>query len=172
LTVISQTAEYALRSVVFLGSQVGQPVTTQRIAAATQVPVGYLSKVLQALGKAGLVDAQRGLRGGYMLSRRPDELTMLEVINAVDPLERIGLCPLGRPGHAGKLCSLHGRLDEAIARIESVFRQTTVEQLLAEQGAGRDPLCEVVPGVEMDPVERRTAASAEGDGQLPQGAGE
>ena len=59
---ISQTAEYALRSVVFLGSQVGQPVTTQRIAVATQVPVGYLSKVLQGLGKAGLVDAQRGLR--------------------------------------------------------------------------------------------------------------
>jgi len=52
--VISQTAEYALRSVVYLGSQAGQPVTTQRIAAATQVPAGYLSKVLQGLGRAGL----------------------------------------------------------------------------------------------------------------------
>jgi Rrf2 family protein len=172
LTVISQTAEYALRSVVFLGSQVGQPVTTLRIAAATRVPVGYLSKVLQALGRAGLVDAQRGLRGGYVLSRRPDELTMLDVINAVDPLERIALCPLGRPAHAGNLCSLHRRLDEAMALIESRFGQTTVEQLLAEQGAGRSPLCEVVPGFEMGPVERRTATSAEEDGRLPQGAGE
>lgn len=50
---ISQTAEYALRAVVYLGSQTGQPTTTQRIAAATQVPVGYLSKVMQSLGGPG-----------------------------------------------------------------------------------------------------------------------
>lgn len=61
---ISHRAEYALRSVVFLGSHVGQPMTTQRIAVATGVPVGYLSKVLQALGRARVVNARRGLRGG------------------------------------------------------------------------------------------------------------
>ena len=168
---ISQTAEYALRSVVFLGSQVGQPVTTQRIAAATGVPVGYLSKVLQALGKAGLVDAQRGLRGGYALARRPDDVTMLDVINAVDPLERIALCPLGRPVSEGHLCSLHRRLDEAIALVESLFRQTTVEQLVARQGPGQNPLCELVQVVETGAIERRTATIAEGDGRHSQGTG-
>jgi Rrf2 family transcriptional regulator, nitric oxide-sensitive transcriptional repressor len=145
--VISQTAEYALRSVVFLGSQVGQPVTTQRIAAGTQVPAGYLSKVLQALGKAGLVDAQRGLRGGYMLARPLGELTVLEVINAVDPLKRIVECPLGLAAHAGHLCSLHRRLDEGIGLIESLYQQTTIDQLLAEPGTGQNPLCEALPGL-------------------------
>jgi Rrf2 family transcriptional regulator, nitric oxide-sensitive transcriptional repressor len=172
LTVISQTAEYALRSVVFLGSQVGQPVTTQRIAVATQVPVGYLSKVLQGLGKAGLVDAQRGLRGGYVLARRPDELTMLDVINAVDPLERIALCPLGQPGHAGNLCSLHRRLDESIAMIEALFQRTTIEQLLSERGATRNPLCEAVPGLEVGAIGRGTAPCADGDEAPHQGSGE
>lgn len=143
---ISQTAEYALRSMVYLGSQIGQPVTTQRIAAATRVPVGYLSKVLQALGRAGLVDAQRGLKGGYALARPVDKLTILEVINAVDPLERITCCPLGLPAHGGRLCSLHRRLDEALGLIESLYAKTTIEQLLNEQGMHQAPLCEPVSG--------------------------
>jgi Rrf2 family protein len=139
--------------VVYLGSQVGQPVTTQRIAAATQVPAGYLSKVLQALGRAGLVDAQRGLKGGYALARPLDELTILDVINAVDPLERITRCPLGMAAHEGNLCSLHRRLDRAIELIESLYRQTTVEQLLVEQGNGEGPLCELHAGGEAGALE-------------------
>jgi Rrf2 family protein len=166
LNVISQTAEYALRSVVYLGSQIGQPVTTHRIAAATRVPVGYLSKVLQALGRAGLVDAQRGLRGGYVLARPLDELTILDVINAVDPLERITRCPLGLAAHAGSLCSLHRRLDEAMALIESLFKQTSIEQLLAERGASENPLCETIRGVELGPTERGAASRADGDRSL------
>jgi Rrf2 family nitric oxide-sensitive transcriptional repressor len=149
--VISQTAEYALRSVIFLGSQVGQPVTTQRIAAATLVPVGYLSKVLQSLGKAGLVDAQRGLRGGYMLARPPGELTVLEVIHAVDPPKRIVECPLGRVIHEGNLCALHRCLDEGIGLVESLYRQTTIEQLVAEVETGQNPLCETRKDVTTTP---------------------
>ena len=141
---ISQTAEYALRAVVFLGSQEGRPATTQRIAADTKVPAGYLAKVLQALGRAGLVDAQRGLHGGYALARPLDELTVLEVVNAVDPLQRIHHCPLGLAAHRENLCSLHRRLDEGIALIESLFEQTTVGQLLAEGGTSPNPLCAVV----------------------------
>jgi Rrf2 family transcriptional regulator, nitric oxide-sensitive transcriptional repressor len=158
--VISQTAEYALRAVVFLGSQVGRPITTQRIAAATQVPVGYLSKVLQALGKAGLVEAQRGLRGGYVLARSPDELTVLDVINSVDPLQRITGCPLGLKAHGGTLCSLHRRIDEGIARIESLFQGTTIDQLLDGREPGRNPLCEAALGV---------PASAGADGEVVSG---
>ena len=60
---ISRTAEYALRAVVVLGSSPGGPLTTHQIAEQTRVPSGYLSKVLQALGRAGLVEAERGLRG-------------------------------------------------------------------------------------------------------------
>lgn len=147
---ISQTAEYALRAVVFLGSQVGRPVTTQRVAAATQVPVGYLSKVLQALGKAGLVDAQRGLRGGYVLARPLDELTVLDVVNSVDPLQRIACCPLGLREHGQELCALHRRLDEGIAMVESLFQGTTIDQLLDGRAPGRSPLCEVVAAVAVD----------------------
>jgi hypothetical protein len=59
-----------------------------------------------------------------------------------DPLERITRCPLGAADHQGNLCSLHRRLDKAIELVESLYRQTTVAQLLVERGTSRGPLCE------------------------------
>ena len=139
---ISQTAEYALRAIVMLGSNPGSPRTTQQIAEETRVPCGYLSKVLQALGRAGLVEGQRGLYGGFVMSRSLDELTILDVINAVDPLKRINRCPLGLAQHGDSLCPLHRRLDEGVAQLEALFGGTTIGKLLAEQDPGQ-PLCEV-----------------------------
>ena len=78
----SQTAEYALRAVVWLANNDDAPMTTNQIAKATQVPPDYLSKVLWALGRSGLVHAQRGKNGGFTLTRPADELSILDVINA------------------------------------------------------------------------------------------
>jgi Rrf2 family transcriptional regulator, nitric oxide-sensitive transcriptional repressor len=139
---ISRTAEYALRAVVMLGSNPGRLRTTQQLAEQTRVPSGYLSKVLQALGRAGLVEAQRGLYGGFVLSRPLDEMTILDVINAVDPLKRIERCPLGIATHGNRLCALHRRLDQGIAQIKALYGATTVGQLLDEQNPCQ-PLCEL-----------------------------
>ncbi len=140
---ISQTAEYALRAVVVLGSQHGRPMTTQEIATVSRVPSNYLSKVLQGLGKAGLVEARRGLRGGYVLSRTLDLLTMYDIVQAVDPVKRIKECPLRLSAHSSRLCVLHQRLDEAAALLESCFKQTTIASLLNDPGGAPipGPLC-------------------------------
>ena len=63
---ISQTAEYALRAMVFLAMR-ESAATNEQIAQVTKVPPGYLSKILQQLGKAKLVSSQRGLGGGFVL---------------------------------------------------------------------------------------------------------
>jgi Rrf2 family protein len=139
----SQTAEYALRAVVYLASQEGTPRTTQEIAQATRVPTGYLSKVMQGLGRKHLVQSQRGLHGGFILSRPSDELTVLDVIEAVDPIRRIRSCPLGIKGHIN-LCPLHRRLDNAMKLVEDALRKTTIAELLTEPERARGipiPLC-------------------------------
>lgn len=141
---ISQTAEYALRAVVALGARPDQPLTTQQIANATKVPAGYLSKVLQALGKAGFVEARRGLHGGYVLSKPLDELTVFDVVNAVEPLKRIEHCPLRLAAHTVHLCALHRRLDDAFALTAAVFKETTIGALLAEPNPSQ-PLCDLTP---------------------------
>lgn len=136
---LSQTAEYALRAVVFLGEQYGSPCTTREIAEATQVPNGYLSKVLQALNRGGLVRSQRGLHGGFQLRSSPADVSLLDVLEVVEPLRRVRSCPLGLPEHAERLCPLHQRLDDAVAMLERCFRTTSVADLIVD-GQQLNPL--------------------------------
>jgi Rrf2 family protein len=139
--VLSQTVEYALRAVVFLAGQCPHARTTHEIAAATRVPAPYLSKVLQALRRAQIVHSQRGIGGGVSLAVPPESLTILAVVNAVEPLQRIKSCPLGLAAHGVRLCPLHKRLDNALALMEQAFGETTLAEVLAEPSASV-PLCD------------------------------
>lgn len=144
---LSQTAEYALRAAVHLGRSFGSPQTTRQIADATRVPAGYLSKILQLLNRAGLVESQRGLHGGFTLGRPPTDVTVYDVLQAVDPMRRIDACPLGLT-HTSKaaaedvrgLCSLHQRLDDAMATIERAFRDASIADVLDDDDVA-GPLC-------------------------------
>jgi Rrf2 family protein len=138
--VFSQTVEYALRAVVHLASQSPAARTTDQIAAATLVPRAYLSKVLQSLTKSGLVQSQRGLGGGITLGKSAEELTILEVVNAVEPVKRIRTCPLGLAAHGTHLCPLHSRMDRALAAIEDALGSTTLAEILSEPTTSI-PLC-------------------------------
>lgn len=138
---ISQTVEYALRAVVYLAGQAPSARTTDQVAAATRVPKAYLSKVLQALVRGGVVHSQRGIGGGMTLVKAPAELTILEVVNAVDPIQRIRTCPLGLESHGASLCPLHRRVDDALASVEAAFGRTTLAEVLSEPARSL-PLCE------------------------------
>ncbi len=131
MKVISQTAEYALRAMVYLATtQASTAQTLSQIADATQVPQSYLSKVLQSLSRAGLVQSQRGAGGGFALTKAPQETSIYEVVQAVDPLQRIVGCPLGLDAHQQQLCPLHKRLDDAAGYIETSFRATMLSEVL------------------------------------------
>lgn len=127
---ISKTAEYALRAMVYLAENPESPSPLQGIAASTQVPSGYLSKVMQQLVRAGLVTSLRGLGGGFTLAGPAAELSVYEVVQAVDPIARIRECPLKLPEHREELCALHRRLDDVMEMVEQSFRLTSVADLL------------------------------------------
>lgn len=130
---ISLTAEYALRAMVHLAASPDNPSqTVGQIAAGTCVPVGYLAKVLQSLSRAGLISSQRGLGGGFRLAQSPEKTSIYEVVQAVDPLQRIRTCPLGLDAHTTNLCPLHKRLDSAMELIEQQFRATMIAELIEE----------------------------------------
>jgi len=137
---ISQTAEYALRATVCLAANAGAAMTTPKIAKITKVPANYLSKVLQELGRAGIVRSRRGLHGGFVLESSPDELTLLDVINAVAPIKSIDKCPLDLEEHGKGLCPLHKRLNYSIEMVNDVFGETTLRELLDED-PNTPPLC-------------------------------
>lgn len=126
---ISSTAKYALRAVVYLANRPEEFVGRTEISEATTVPHEYLLKVLRQLNIAELVESRRGPGGGYRLTRSPTKLTALDVILSVDAIPRITECPLGIPGHE-ELCPLHRLLDQAGETIEHVFRATTIADLM------------------------------------------
>ena len=138
MPLISQTAEYALRAVVHLAKsqlrdgQISQ--TVSEIADNTQVPVNYLSKVLQQLARAEIISSQRGIGGGFKLFRAPAEITIYDVVQAVDSVPRIRSCPLGIAAHQS-LCPLHQKLDAAMLHVEQAFQQTTLINLIASETA-------------------------------------
>jgi Rrf2 family protein len=138
----SNTVEYALRAVVHLAHEAPAARTTAQIAEATRVPKDYLSKILQDLRKAGIVLTQRGVGGGVALAKRPEELTILDVVNAVEPIERLTTCPLNLPNHGTTLCPLHRRMDAAIATVEDAFRKSTLAEVLADPSSPSVPLCD------------------------------
>lgn len=141
----SQTVEYALRAVVFLAQRAPDPQKTADIAAATQVPSAYLAKVLQGLREKEIVHLQRGIGGGVSLAVPSDELTILTVVNAVDPIRRITTCPLDLKSHGVKLCALHRRMDNAMMEMEQAFASTTLSELLSDPNPSV-PLQEVTSG--------------------------
>lgn len=138
---ISKTAEYALRAVACLAGPVDHPASADVLAERTRVPRRYLHRVLQDLAGVGLVRSRSGPGGGYELNRDPAEITILDVVNAVSPLERIRECPLGLASHTA-LCPLHAELDRAYAATEAAFSRVTIEQLL-NSTSSVVPLCDV-----------------------------
>jgi len=126
---LTKTAEYALRAIVCLAGLPQRAASADSLAEKTKVPRRYLHRVLQDLVGAELVRSRPGPGGGYELARPAADVTILDVINAVSPIERIRHCPLGLQSHT-ELCPLHRELDQAYAATEAAFRKVTVQQIL------------------------------------------
>jgi Rrf2 family protein len=99
-------ADYAVRAAVELAAA-GDLATAEHIAQAQQIPLNFLENILRDLRRAGIVDSRRGQAGGYVLARPATEITIADVIRAVEgPLANVrGLPPesLDYPGSAEKL---------------------------------------------------------------------
>lgn len=130
----SQTIEYALRAVYCLGQHHNEAKTTRQVADLMNIPPSYLAKIMQGLVRAGIVRSRRGVHGGFLLTKAPDDLNLLDVINAIDPQWGAVPCPLGLHDHEDEPCALHSRLNAAAALVEKAFSETTLAELLPRKG--------------------------------------
>ena len=138
---LPKTAEYALRVAVCLAQSPDATAAADELADVTKIPRRYLHKVVQDLARRGLVRSQPGPGGGYSIARSPKKITILDVVNAVAPVERIRHCPLGITSHT-RLCPLHRELDRVYAETERAFARVTLDQLLRSTST-IVPICEV-----------------------------
>jgi Rrf2 family protein len=136
--VLSQTAEYALRAVLYLADHEGDaPASVEDIAERLGVPRNYLSKILYRLAQEGVLASTRGKGGGFRLARKPDRLTLLEVVGPIDGMSAERRCLLGRPQCSDRNpCPVHHQWKEVSDRVSAFFRDRTVGELVRGSRAG------------------------------------
>ena len=128
---ISQTVDYSLRAMVALASYDNQVMSVREIAAVTKVPCPYLSKLMRQLVRAELVRSRRGVGGGYVLARPPGDISIWDVVEAIDGIQRPHCCPLNIVGHSAP-CALHRLLNHTVDEIEQAFRAISLADTLAD----------------------------------------
>ncbi|MBW2147405.1 MAG: Rrf2 family transcriptional regulator [Deltaproteobacteria bacterium] len=130
---ISEAASLALHAVVHLAANHCRLVSTGEMASMLQVSEAHLSKVLQRLAKQGLVRSIRGPKGGFMLSKTGERVTLLDVYESIDgPLEPSN-CLLKTPICGGKKCVLGGLLDTVHRQVREYLAGTKLSQYIGEE---------------------------------------
>jgi Rrf2 family protein len=131
---LTRAADYAVRVMIRLaGSPNEERVFLPTLALATDAPESFLSKVLQALSRAGLISSRRGQSGGFQISPRGRTASMLEVIEAIDGPICLNVCLVsGRSCHRKAHCVAHPVWVRAQEAMASVLSAATIAELASE----------------------------------------
>ncbi len=130
---ISLTAQYAIRAVMHV-AQAGRWCTADEIAAAANIPRGYMAKVLQTLTGAKILNSQRGLNGGFQVHNEFHQVTAYDIVHAIDPADRFGVCRDCRAGDPSADCAANRLLADIQSEIDRRLRQATLTDLLSACG--------------------------------------
>ena len=138
---ISMKSRYAVRALTELArreeTQAGRPVRLSEIADSREMPLQFLEQVFAALRRAGIVRSRRGAAGGYALARPAAEITVLEVVAALDGVPSPAECTSGVCDQVDS-CGASSVWIEAQAALEAVLGGTTIGDLLAREDALRE----------------------------------
>ncbi len=137
---LTREADYAVRVVIDLaGREPGAVVRTEELTGTTGVPPAYLKKIVQALGRAHLVQTRQGPKGGVSLRRDPATVTLRQVVEAVEGPIHLNRC-LVRPGECerDRSCTVHPAWREIQAVLAREMDRFTISQLAGRRGAGHE----------------------------------
>jgi Rrf2 family protein len=130
---LTRRGDYAVRAALCLARQDGEGyVKIREVAAAMALPASYTPQVLRLLAEAGLAEARAGRDGGYRLTRSPDEIALLEVVEAAEGAFRLERCILrGGPCHWEQACAVHAAWSAAVQATRDSLARTTLADLVA-----------------------------------------
>ena len=134
---LSNACEYGLRAVLYLSSLKKEGyVPIRMISDELDISFPFLTKIFQMLTQAGLLTSYRGPNGGVALTRPADQITLREIIVAIDGPALFEECVLGLPG-CGELkpCPMHARWAVERDRLERMFATSTLADMAAKVGS-------------------------------------
>ncbi len=130
---LTRKGEYAIRGIVYLaGKPIDKVCLLSDIAAAVDVPPTFLAKIFQQFSKMGLVKSFRGTGGGFMLGRAPENITLLEVVEAVEGPIIPNRCVV-TPSDCGRsdFCNVHPVWKRVQGGVRGVLEGVTLKELSA-----------------------------------------
>ena len=136
---LSQTTGYAILALSCLEGCGEHWVQAKEISSCSGVPLPYLSKILHSLGDSDLIEAKRGYRGGFRLSRPANKITLMDVAEAVESKPWLPQCLLGLEGCTDeRACPTHDFWTKQRARIEAELQKQTLHDVaLFERQRGK-----------------------------------
>lgn len=128
---LSKSCEYGLRATLYLASLDRDGyVSIRTISEELDISFPFLTKIFQKLNKADLLESRRGPNGGVALTREADNVTLYEIVVAIDGPDLFKECVLGLPGCGeAEPCPLHEQWTDQRSRVETMFRGTSLAEL-------------------------------------------
>mgnify|MGYP000948650042 CR=1 FL=1 len=121
--ILNQATDYAFRAVLYLSLlQPGEIVEAKVISDSQHIPLRFLLKILRILTKAGIVKSYQGVGGGYALAKKPAEITLKDVLEAIEGPIRINKCLID-PDYCNKQATPHCPVHHVLASIQQTIAQ-------------------------------------------------
>lgn len=131
---LNVTTDYAIRIVLYLADK-GRLANSDELSAQMGIPRTVIATISAPLQKAGILTAQRGAGGGFALGRRPEDISLYELINTMEETTRINRC-LEKDSYCSRggaaLCPLHRFYIRIQSYLDETFREMTVASLLED----------------------------------------
>lgn len=130
--IYSRSSEYAIRAFMHLAqAPEGKFVMAKQIAEQENIPAHFLAKILQQLARKGLVRSSKGPTGGFRLRTSPSEISLVQIVEALDGLEEYQKCVSGLSECTDDApCGMHDSWKALRSRIMEYLEQTTIADLV------------------------------------------
>ena len=130
---ITRASEYAILSLIVL-SKASSPMDSETLSRELSIPKSFLAKILQALAKKDILKSFKGVNGGFVLNKKAEEISMLEVMSAVEgKAPAVFECAPSRedcPSDRAKICSIWPFLNKLQGKIDSFLADLTLSDIL------------------------------------------
>lgn len=136
----STTCHYALQAMLYLAFHHtdGQNIELKIIAEKQKIPKHFLSKILQIMVKRELLVSMKGPTGGFRLSKAPEEITLIEIVDATDGLEIFTQCGIGfKKCNDKNPCPIHNDYKKIRNQVQLLFENTSLKQMVDDVNNGK-----------------------------------
>lgn len=131
---VTREADYAVRCVLYLSKYTEQVVSVNDISRSMHIPKSFLAKILQRLVKNDLAVSVRGVKGGFQLAKKPQDINLLEVIEAIQGVSAANICAIDKKKcRLSGTCGVHPIWVEIRELVEKRLKEENFEKLLSRK---------------------------------------